>query len=132
MDALKHEYSHLLARAVRDINSAVRDAGDAAFHCYRAVESVKEYFQITRFAGDESKKDPAWQETWQALEIDKSILGDMKKSADKVRHGGTVAPNLQAQEKWIAAASLVVQRFAIFLATAVRGSATPGQHASDN
>jgi hypothetical protein len=120
IDALKHEYPQLLARAVRDINSAVRDAGDAAFHCYRAVESVKEYFQVTRFAGDEKKKCPAWQETWQTLKLDKSILGDMKEAADTVRHGGTVAPNLQAQEKWIAAASLVVQRFADFLATEVR------------
>lgn len=128
MDALNHDWSRLLARAVRDINSAVRDAGDAAFHCYRAVESVKEFFHLTRFGGDEDKRSLAWQETWQAIGVDRNILGDMKDAADMVRHGGSVPPNLQAAAKWIAAASLVVQRFAEFLANEVQVRSNIANH----
>lgn len=115
--AIRHEKAIFLTRAMRDLASAVRTVGDSAFYCYRALESVRQFFGQTKGVGKE-KKD-VWPIVWSELGVDSALSFKIRDAAEEVRHGGVGKVEIRDHERWIEYACLVVTEFARYLAKRV-------------
>ena len=75
-----------LHRCFRDLVSAMKDADDTGFHCYRAIESLRHHCAALRGISGEDKA-----RQWEAFrEVSGSTEGELryiKETADPVRHG---------------------------------------------
>ena len=73
-----------LRRAINDLSSAIKSPVDTGFYCYRAIETIKQYFATTI----DSKSDNAiWSEMRSDLDIERSRIDFIKEFADATRHG---------------------------------------------
>lgn len=77
----KSQHLHL---ALGDLREAIRSPLDTGFFCYRAVESIRQYFKKE---GDNESK--SWENLRKSLLIDRSWIDKIKPFADPARHGDT-------------------------------------------
>lgn len=101
-----------LRRALADLREAIISSQDTGFFCYRAIESVAQYFKTGK---DITKND--WEKMRTDLRIgDRKWIDEVKDAADLPRHGGviphTTGPKrvLLMQRAWT-----VVDRFSIYV-----------------
>ncbi len=80
----------LLNRAFNDLMNALRSADDAAFFCYRAIESLRNHNSLMKSVN--SKKDIHQWESFKATSgCTREEIDEVKKFADDLRHGTPVA-----------------------------------------
>lgn len=75
-----------LRRCLSDIREAIRMPKDTGFFCYRAIETIKQFFFKQIGTKNESE---SWEELRQALKIERSQIDFIKSFADPIRHGHT-------------------------------------------
>ena len=73
--------------ALADVRQAQRLDDDAAFHCYRAIEGLRQLFV---HEGESEKKDKAksWERLRSALNVTEQEIGAIADAAKERRHGG--------------------------------------------
>jgi hypothetical protein len=75
-----------LQHCLADLREAIRVPKDTGFFCYRAIESLKQFFLIEGRAKDEKE---AWEMLRSELEVERSALDTIKVLADPARHGNS-------------------------------------------
>lgn len=80
----------LLSRALNDLMNALRSSDDAAFYCYRAVESLKNHNSFLKEITS-SKDIPQWNSFREVCCCSRADIDEIKRYADDLRHGKPVA-----------------------------------------
>jgi hypothetical protein len=87
-----------LHRCFNDLVSAMKNADDTGFYCYRAIESLRHHCAAVNGFGNLSKQQQ-WEKFREISGADESVLRDIKASADPLRHGQVVAVSSGARAK---------------------------------
>lgn len=106
--------SPLLCRALANLREAIRQPNDTGFFCYRAVESIRQYF----YEPQNGKKDkPSWERLRSSLRVDKSWIDALTEfhEANNQRHGKTPYMSGEKRVSAMQYAWKVVDRFCIYL-----------------
>ncbi|MBI4379174.1 MAG: hypothetical protein HY578_08775 [Nitrospinae bacterium] len=73
-----------LRRCLGDLNMAIQHLDDTAFYCFRALESLKQYFgYILEISGDREQ----WEEMSKAIGGNREDIEPIRKLAFPARHG---------------------------------------------
>ncbi|MHA6896263.1 hypothetical protein ACQUJT_19595, partial [Ralstonia pseudosolanacearum] len=85
-----------LHRCLRDLITAMKEPDDVAFHCYRAIESLRHHCIATRSL-DPKDKTAQWNTLRQIAGCDESATRLLEKAAQAPRHGEPkVVPEVDA------------------------------------
>jgi hypothetical protein len=76
-------------RCLADLSSAMRNADDTGFYCYRAVESLRHHCASTHNLKGEGKVNQ-WTKFRQVAGCDESVVREIQRAAEAVRHGELV------------------------------------------
>jgi len=76
-----------IRRCLDDLTMSIRYLDDSAFYCYRAIESIKQYFGAKNNLLDDAKK---WRAFADAIGAVPEELNEIKALADPSRHGTPV------------------------------------------
>jgi hypothetical protein len=95
---------------LRDIRLGMQTPGEAAVHCFRAIERVRQTFSTQ--TGDRKK---TWELLGEALNLQRSWLDTYTTHAIAVRHGEILELDLIERNKCFSQAATVVIRYAAFL-----------------
>jgi len=112
-----------LRAGLRDVRLAMQTPGEAAAHCFRAIERIRQSFSTS--PGDRKE---TWNRLRTALNISRSWLDTYTAHATAVRHGELVELPLAERNKCFAQAATVIIRFAAYLKagkTSLEDSAFP-------
>lgn len=92
LQVLPTDGGRYLKRCLKDLRMSANDPLDTGLHCYRAIESIRKYFQSEFNIPDDSKKNraKAWKKMRSELDIDRDDIDEVKEYADEPRHGGVV------------------------------------------
>jgi len=113
-----------LRAGLRDIRLGMQTPGEAAVHCFRAIERIRQGFSTE--SGDRKK---TWDHLRQALNIERRWLDTYTSHATAVRHGELVELSLIERNKCFEQAAIVVIRYAAYLkAGRKKLSAPPFEH----
>jgi hypothetical protein len=85
-----------LNRCLADFLSALKDVNDAAFYCYRAVESLRHHCAALNGLSNESK-GKQWEKFRESARCEESVLLSLKDAADPIRHGAV--PDVKSQDQ---------------------------------
>jgi hypothetical protein len=77
----------LINRCFGDLVSAMKNADDTAFYCYRAIESLRHHCASLNGLTN-SKKEIQWSKFREVAKCEKQAIMDIKAAADPLRHGG--------------------------------------------
>ena len=110
--SFRADSGHYLLSSLSDICDGMRRPDGTAFYCYRAIETLQQYF-IKMF---KIKKDKdAWETFRIRLGVDRGRLDAVKEFADPRRHGGARAMTYEDRKTILATAYEVVDRFVAFV-----------------
>ena len=99
-----------LRAGLRDIRLGMQTPGEAAAHCFRAIERIRQSFSIS--GGDRRE---TWGRLRDAHNIGRSWLDTYTAHATAVRHGELVELQLDERNRCLAQAATVIIRFAAYL-----------------
>ncbi|MEC5405800.1 hypothetical protein VOM14_09525 [Paraburkholderia sp. MPAMCS5] len=83
---LQGESGVFLHRCLRDLITAMKEPDDVAFHCYRAVESLRQHCIATRSL-DPKDKATQWKTLREIAGCDESATRLLERAAQATRHG---------------------------------------------
>lgn len=86
---LQGESGVFLHRCLRDLITAMKEPDDVEFHCYRAVESLRQHCIATRSL-DPKDKATQWKTLREIAGCDESATRLLEKAAQAPRHGEPV------------------------------------------
>lgn len=75
-----------LNRCFNDLVSAMKNADDTGFYCYRAIESLRHHCAALN-ALQSAEKSTQWTKFREIMGCDEDILRSIKEAADPLRHG---------------------------------------------
>lgn len=88
MEVFKDVRGGYLQRCLADLREAIRAPKDTGFFCYRAIESLRQFFFREKGAQDDRS---SWEMLRSELGVDRADIDAIKKLSDPVRHGDSVA-----------------------------------------
>lgn len=103
-----------LQRALADLRQAVLEPGDTAFHCYRAIESLRHHWAEGPTGSQSEGRQ--WALMAKALRSDVSVTKLIKTWSKSQRHGKPVAMTGDERERILILAWQVVHRYSLLLA----------------
>jgi hypothetical protein len=109
-----------LQRALGELRRAITNPADTGFHCFRAIEAVRQHFAEP---GD-SDSSPSWERLRSALRLAREFFGPIEPHAVAQRHGEIVGMSDDERSLAMTIAWRVVDRFVILLD---RGNAELGE-----
>lgn len=71
----------LVSNSLSDLSKAIQCPFDTAFYCFRAIESLKNYFK------NSNNDKPAWKTLAETVQMTKDDIDIVKKYSDNQRHG---------------------------------------------
>ena len=84
MDLYADARGTYLQRCLADLREAIRAPKDTGFFCYRAIESLRQFFLHEKGAGNEKA---SWELLRTELNVSRDDINVIKHIADPVRHG---------------------------------------------
>jgi hypothetical protein len=99
-----------LRASLRDIRLGMQTPGEAAVHCFRAIERIRQAFY-----SDARDRRRTWGYLRSALNIQRSWLDTYTAHATAVRHGELIELRLNDRNKCFTQAATVVIRYAAYL-----------------
>lgn len=90
---LPKTYGHsgvLVSRALNDLMNALRNVDDAAFFCYRAIESLRNHNSSLKNITSQ-REAIHWESFRETSKCSRADIDEIKKFADDLRHGKPVA-----------------------------------------
>lgn len=91
----------LIHRCFNDLVAAMKDADDTAFHCYRAIESLRKHCAIRHNMSNADEKEQ-WIKFREVSGQSEATLKAIKAAADPIRHGGLAGLDDEARAKMFA------------------------------
>jgi len=110
--AFRVDSGHYMLSCLSDICDAMRRPDGTAFYCYRAIETLQQYF--IKVFNIENDKD-AWETLRTRLGVDRKRINAVKEFADPRRHGGARAMTYEDRKTILATTCDVVDRFVKFV-----------------
>lgn len=105
-----------LLRALNDLRSAIKSFKDKGFHCFRAIESVRRYFDEIEDLKEKDSKSKGWTRLNSELLIDgESSMLIAKKFALTQRHGGSISMDADSSKSTLEFTREIITRFAFYL-----------------
>lgn len=101
-----------LTRALSDVSNAIGRPQDTLFHCYRALESIMQYFLAAHPQGG---REGAWETMRAQLSLDRADIMRLKGAADPVRHGLMLPVEAADRDSALLLVSVAIERFVPFL-----------------
>jgi hypothetical protein len=101
-----------LRRALADLRESIRSPVDTGFFCFRAIESIRQYFVK---AEDGKETAPSWERLRTTLRIDRSYFAKVQTFAEPQRHGETPYTSGEDRIDLMRHAWQVVDRFCLYL-----------------
>lgn len=99
-----------LRAALRDVRLGMQTPGEAAVHCFRAIERIRQAFSVKS-----SDRKATWDRLRRALNINRAWLDTYTAHATAVRHGELLELPLDERNRSFAQAATVVIRYAAYL-----------------
>jgi hypothetical protein len=118
IQAASHSRSFFLFRSLKDIREATRAFHDTSFYCYRAIESMTQFF---RYPQDGSKltKEDAWEIMRSNLKVTRDEIDWIRKKADFTRHGEPDELSIEDRDRMISSSVALLNKFVSHLAESV-------------
>lgn len=76
-----------LNRCFNDLVSAMKDADDTGFYCYRAVEALRHHCAAVHNITEMDRKSQ-WEKFREVSKVDEQMTRKLENSAQSIRHGG--------------------------------------------
>lgn len=76
-----------LNRCFNDLVSAMKNADDTGFYCYRAVEALRHHCAAVHNISEKDKKTQ-WEKFREVSKVDEQATRKLENSAQSIRHGG--------------------------------------------
>lgn len=108
LKVLGRQSTHVLWRAIADFRQAIAYPADTPFYCYRAVESLRYYF-------DTENKKRGWEKLRVSLGIEKKTIDSITKHADDIRHGKSIFVSEGDRLTYLKIADQVIQKFVDYI-----------------
>jgi hypothetical protein len=108
MELFKDARGGYLQRCLADLREAIRVPKDTGFFCFRAIESLRQFFLRERGAKDDKS---SWEMLRSELAVDRADIDAIQTLADPVRHGGSVAVSDAQRAKTFALTWGIVNKF---------------------
>ena len=87
-----------LLRSLRDLVSAMKEADDTGFYCYRAIESLRSHCAAIHGLMD-ADRSVQWRKFREVAGAEEPRLLAIKAAADPLRHGGLTTMDAAGREK---------------------------------
>lgn len=84
MDVFKDAAGGYLQHCLADLREAIRVPKDTGFFCYRAIESLRQFFVHEKGAKDDKA---SWEMLRAELDVNRADIDTIKRFADPARHG---------------------------------------------
>jgi len=97
-----------LRRCLGDIREAIRLPKDTGFFCYRAIETIRQFFVHEK--GFTSDKE-SWEQLRELLKIERTFIEYIKQFADSIRHGDVKYISAEQRSKVLTDTWDIVDRF---------------------
>jgi len=94
--------------AISDLRRAIREPSDTAFHCYRAVESIRQ--EYIGEVNDRRNRSESWDRLRQAVGMPRADLDWLKDLSERRRHGEPVDVSHEMRERALRIARDVVNK----------------------
>jgi hypothetical protein len=102
--------SHAVRQAIKDLRGAIREPSDTVFHCYRAVDAIRqEYVAAGQSDTNKARKD-SWHQLRQATAVEEADLRWLEDLATRRRHGEPVSVSHETRARAIRLARTVVEK----------------------
>lgn len=112
--ASQHPLSWYLFHALADVKRAVRVFHESSFYCYRAIESIMQFFKV--LGGEQPLSDEkAWKKMREVLSVSKDEILYVKKKADPLRHGKPGEMTEEQRSQLIRTTVVIIDEFCRFL-----------------
>jgi hypothetical protein len=108
MKVFKDAKGGYLQRCLADLREAIRVPKDTGFFCYRAIESLRQFFLREKGAKDDKA---SWEMLRSELAVDRADIETIKQMADPVRHGDSAAISGDQRAKTFALTWSIVNSF---------------------
>jgi hypothetical protein len=99
-----------LHRCFADLVSALKDADDTAFYCYRAIEALRNHCISVNGLLNESRS-AQWSKFREVAGCDEASILSIKNEADPLRHGGVTGLTSQDRADMLTATWDIVDRY---------------------
>ncbi|AVO35430.1 hypothetical protein [Ottowia oryzae] len=99
-----------LHRCFADLVSAMKNAEDTGFYCYRALESLRHHCAAAHDLSNNSKK-AQWEKFRQVASTDRESIEHIKAAADPARHGEAVGITGERRAKLLTATWNIVDSY---------------------
>ena len=96
-----------LRLAIADFRESIRNPDFTAFHCYRAIESLRH-----EFIGKDKKEQ--WEMLRNNLKVKEETIKTMKDSAVMQRHGAIGTAPWEKRKEQMYTAWLIISKFILF------------------
>ncbi len=106
----KSPHSH---RILGELNAAIGDVRDTGFHCYRAIEGIRQHFVTS------GNKAASWNKLKDALNFENSYIADIENYADHGRHGEIKSFPPEKRDEFLSKTWEIMDRFLIYLESEV-------------
>jgi hypothetical protein len=106
---LPHALSSTVNLALSDLRRAISEPQDTVFHCYRAIETVRQEYVVDR-TKDRRKRDESWDRLRQVIGMPRADLDWLKDLAEQRRHGELVAVSHEMRRRAIGIAREVIYK----------------------
>ena len=96
-----------LGRAISDLRSAILEPRDTAFHCQRAIESLRHHFT--------GERREQWERLREALNVTEETLRSIEEAGRAQRHGEVAEMTAADRDTAVLLAWRVIDRFVAYL-----------------
>jgi hypothetical protein len=100
----------LVSRCLADLVSAMRNADDTGFYCYRAIESLRHHC-AAQFGLQDAGKASQWQKFRDVSGSSEESIRVIKTAADPLRHGEVIADSSDERAELLAATWDIVEGY---------------------
>jgi hypothetical protein len=102
--------SEAIRQAIKDLRSAIREPSDTVFHCYRAVEAIRQEYFGTGRTDTAVARRASWDRLRKATGVQESDLRWLEELATRRRHGEPVSVSHETRERAIRLARGVLKQ----------------------
>jgi len=100
-----------IRQAIKDLRNAIREPSDTVFHCYRAVEAIRQEYVGKRQPYTRAARRASWDRLRQATGVPEPDLRWLEDLATRRRHGEPVSVSHELRERAIRLARTVLEKY---------------------
>jgi hypothetical protein len=80
------ELGVFIARCLMDLRTALENSEDTAFHCYRSIESLRQYVKV-KYNINDKNDEKSWAKLWEISSYNREYIKVIESKSGLIRHG---------------------------------------------